>query len=95
MNVERIQTSAINITQQQRLSSSHQFDELVKNKVSEVKDIQATKNQNDDVLLTNDERKFFEKLYPQAANDVRAYHAYRRDGSRVAVTTGTLIDRKG
>ncbi|HOV98544.1 MAG TPA: hypothetical protein PK595_03100 [Bacteroidota bacterium] len=46
-------------------------------------------------VITQEEQKFFEQLYPDATNEVRAYQTYRRDGSHAALTTGTHIDRKG
>jgi flagellum-specific peptidoglycan hydrolase FlgJ len=46
-------------------------------------------------VLTQDEKNFFEELFPSAAQQIREYHAYGRDGSRKAVTTGTVVDRRG
>jgi len=46
-------------------------------------------------VLTQDEKNFFEELFPSAAQQIREYHAYGRDGSRNAVSTGTVVDRRG
>jgi hypothetical protein len=46
-------------------------------------------------VLSQDEKQFFEELFPSAAQQIREYHAYGRDGSRQAVSTGTVVDRRG
>lgn len=56
--------------------------------------VQSSFAQADDVL-TQDEKSFFEEVFPSAAQQIREYHAYGRDGSRVAVATGTVVDRRG
>ncbi len=48
-----------------------------------------------ETALTQDEKVFFEGLFPQAKSEVRNY-TFNRNGETVApVTTGTIIDRKG
>ncbi len=47
-------------------------------------------------LLTGDEKSFFEGLFPESRNDVRAYQAYSGRGEQQqSVPMGTLVDRKG
>ncbi len=46
-------------------------------------------------LLTQEEKEFFEQLYPASAEAVRSYSPYSREGVRGAVRVGTLVDRKG
>ena len=46
-------------------------------------------------VITPDERRFFQELFPTSATEIGDHHAYRRDGSRVALSTGTVVDRKG
>jgi hypothetical protein len=60
----------------------------------QAKAVQSSLIQAGDVL-TQDEKSFFEEVFPSAAQQIREYHAYGRDGSRVAVATGTVVDRRG
>jgi hypothetical protein len=46
-------------------------------------------------LLTQEEKEFFEQLYPASAEAVRSYSPYSREGVREAVRLGSLVDRKG
>ena len=45
--------------------------------------------------LTQPERDFFERLFPEAAEEVRTYNPYQRERSQIAVKLGTLVDRRG
>lgn len=45
--------------------------------------------------LTQAETEFFEKLYPDAAGDIRTHVTYGRNGTSTPSILGTLIDRKG
>ena len=46
-------------------------------------------------MLNDDEQQYFEQLFPNAVQEIRAYNTYRKDGIRVAYNAGTVIDRKG
>ena len=46
-------------------------------------------------LLTTDEKSYFEQLYPESRNEVRAHQAYSGRGAQQAAPKGTLVDRKG
>lgn len=45
--------------------------------------------------LTNDERSFFENLFPAAAADIHTYQTYTRSGIVREHNVGALVDRKG
>jgi len=45
--------------------------------------------------LDPNEEQYFEQLYPDSAQEIRAHNTYRRDGVTVAFNAGTVIDRKG
>jgi hypothetical protein len=45
--------------------------------------------------LTPDETEFFEKLYPEAAGEIRSYPTYSRSGATQEARLGSMIDRKG
>ncbi len=51
-------------------------------------------NQKADVV-TNEEKQFFEGLFPQAAPSIRSYSGYAVTGQRTQVSLGTIIDAKG
>lgn len=91
MNINTVRPQTMNTVVQQHSGTTPQLREVSQKPES----TQQVQSRSEDSLLNNDERKFFEELFPHAQNEVRAYHAYRRDGTRVAFTTGTLIDRKG
>jgi hypothetical protein len=46
-------------------------------------------------ILTNSEREYFEQLFPASAEEVRRYNPYQKDGGKVEIRLGTLLDRKG
>ena len=48
-----------------------------------------------DDVITPDERRFFQDLFPASSTELGDHHAYARDGSRVTAATGTVVDRKG
>lgn len=45
--------------------------------------------------ITNDEKKFFAKLYPDNKEDVMNYHFYHKNGKMQGVTLGTIFDKRG
>ena len=54
-----------------------------------------TQQQGNESVLTTKEQNFFEQLYPDSTQELRSYQTYRRDGERMMVSMGSLIDRKG
>ena len=46
-------------------------------------------------LLSAEERKFFENLFPDAAPELQHHTVYASDGAKTAAELGKLIDRKG
>ena len=45
--------------------------------------------------ITNEEKTFFAKLYPENKEDVMNYHFYHKDGKMQGVTLGTVFDKRG
>jgi hypothetical protein len=45
--------------------------------------------------ITPTEKDFFAELYPQAANEIRAYSLYHKSGVVQTPILGTLFDRRG
>jgi hypothetical protein len=48
-----------------------------------------------DSVLSKTEQNFFEQLYPDSTQEIRSYQTYRRDGERMMVNMGSVVDRKG
>lgn len=46
-------------------------------------------------VLTDSERNFFEGAFPDAAEEVRSYNPYQRDGASAPARLGSLLDRRG
>ena len=46
-------------------------------------------------VLSADEKRFFEGLFPGSAQDIREHRVYTPDGARTNVAPGMLIDRRG
>jgi hypothetical protein len=59
--------------------------------------IEAQKEQsgNQEAVLSKTEQNFFEQLYPDSTQEIRSYQTYRRDGERMMVNMGSVVDRKG
>ena len=45
--------------------------------------------------LSNEEKNFFAKLYPENKSDVMNYHFYQKTGKMQRVSLGTLFDKRG
>lgn len=45
--------------------------------------------------ITNEEKQFFAKLYPDSKEDVMNYHFYHKNGKMQGVTLGTVFDKRG
>ena len=102
MNVNEIRQSPVPLTilkQTQKRTTGTSFDRQLQNtsttdvKSNEVATPQQAKEHP--AMLTNSEKEYFEQLFPNAAEEVRTYNPYRRDGATIAVKVGTHIDRKG
>jgi len=48
-----------------------------------------------DPTLSDQEKDFFQQLFPSSAADIRAYAPYQRNGRQQPSQIGTLIDGKG
>jgi len=46
-------------------------------------------------VLSKEEKAFFQELFPTAAEEIRTYTPYLRNGRQQASQIGTLIDAKG
>ena len=46
-------------------------------------------------IITPDEKRYFEQLFPQAAGEIRSHEVYTPRGKRNLVQSGTHVDRKG
>lgn len=57
---------------------------------------QAQKAPEDDKkLVTNDEKSFFAKMYPDKSSEIQGYHFYGRNGQMSGLTVGSRFDRRG
>jgi hypothetical protein len=45
--------------------------------------------------ITEKEKEFFIKKYPNDAKEIVDYHFYKKEGMMSGVTIGTLFDRRG
>ncbi len=45
--------------------------------------------------ITNAEKDFFTKLYPNSKEEIVDYHFYQRTGKMNGVSVGSLFDRRG
>ena len=53
-------------------------------------------NKTEEVLkFSNEEKKFFTKLYPEEEDQVANYHFYNKEGDKNGVSLGSLFDRRG
>lgn len=46
-------------------------------------------------VISDDEKKFFQELFPTAAEEIRTYTPYQSSGHQQPARLGTLIDAKG
>ncbi len=46
-------------------------------------------------VVTNDEKQFFTKLFPEATSAIQSYAGYTPGGAKKPVALGTIIDIKG
>lgn len=45
--------------------------------------------------VTNEEKNFFVKMYPENRTEIMDYHFYQRNGKMAGVSVGSLFDRRG
>ena len=46
-------------------------------------------------LISNEEKKFFTKIYPENKSEIMDYHYYKPSGRMSGVSVGSLFDRRG
>jgi hypothetical protein len=54
------------------------------------KDAASSKNN-----ISNEEKQFFAKLYPQDKSEIMDYHFYQPSGKMAGVSIGSLFDKRG
>lgn len=54
-----------------------------------------TKKSTDIAKVTNEEKKFFSKLYPNDTEQIENYHFYNKAGDKNGVSLGSLFDKRG
>jgi hypothetical protein len=57
--------------------------------------VQNANNQTKVDTVTNEEKEFFVKLYPENKNEIMDYHFYKSSGKMSGVALGTNLDRRG
>jgi hypothetical protein len=56
---------------------------------------QQTQHASPSATLTHAEQTYFEELFPSSAPELHVYSLYKQDGSRSALSLGSVVDRKG
>jgi hypothetical protein len=95
MNVNPIQNAGGQVPaarQPRKRSTETSFQEEVKKQ--SLSSTPAAKKERP-AALTNSEKQYFEQLFPNAADEIRTYNPYERDGATTSVRLGTLFDKKG
>jgi hypothetical protein len=49
----------------------------------------------DQVKISNDEKKFFSNMYPNEKDEINDYHFYNKEGIKNGVSLGSLFDKRG
>lgn len=78
-----------------RPAGEESFEATLKNIPAEATRTGETKQALSPAALTQPEQAFFERLFPDAADEVRSYNPYQRDQASPTVKLGTIIDRRG
>ena len=52
-------------------------------------------DKKEDTVISDAEKQYFEGLFPSAADEIRSYSPYQRNGARQSAGLGTLVDVKG
>ena len=71
------------------------YKPVISNRNNQVAKTEETKKIKLDTKITNDEKKFFKKLYPQKEEEISKYHFYNRNGTKNGVAIGSLFDKRG
>jgi hypothetical protein len=65
-------------------------------KVDDAKSIQVVRTADSaDPAVSEDEKKFFQELFPTAAEEIRVYTPYQKNGKQQPSPLGSLFDVKG
>lgn len=95
MNISNIRFSASQDVYQKRQGASPLSSEAQK----QVAEPQAQPVEQQGTLapnvLNNEEKEFFKELFPSAADEIRSYQNYDKEGAKMAVRLGAFVDKKG
>lgn len=62
--------------------------------LTNIKEVQS-KNIDDSLNVSKEEKQFFTKLYPDEKDQINNYHFYSKDGNKNGVSLGSLFDKRG
>ena len=65
------------------------------NNVRPKQNIAGTNKASKTDLISNEEKKFFTKIYPENKHEIMDYHYYKPSGRMSGVSVGSLFDRRG
>lgn len=74
--------------------STNAVDNYILQSVNHIKQAANYKSQSTG-SLSDDEKKFFVKAYPDKKAEVTEYHYYNRNKKLTDILPGSIIDRKG
>ncbi|MBI9073629.1 MAG: hypothetical protein JEY94_18675 [Melioribacteraceae bacterium] len=64
-------------------------------KSEQTANIQESNKVDNKNKISQEEKKYFAKLYPQNKNEIIDYHFYQNSGKMGGVSVGSLFDRRG
>ena len=70
------------------------YNPIIANKNSNALTINS-KLKVDAAKVTNEEKQFFTKLYPNDTEQIENYHYYNKAGDKNGVSIGSLFDKRG
>jgi len=70
------------------------YNPIIAQKQSSINPAEPKKTENA-VKVTNEEKNFFTKLYPDEKEQIDNYHFYNKEGDKNGVSLGSLFDRRG
>jgi hypothetical protein len=70
------------------------YNPIRANQNANVNKVEIKKNE-DSLKVTNEEKKFFTKMYPENEEQINGYHFYNKDGDKKGVSLGSLFDKRG
>ena len=65
------------------------------NNANQTAKLAETKTTKKTDLISNEEKRFFTKMYPENKNEIVDYHYYKPTGQMSGVSVGSLFDRRG